>query len=111
MNVGDRRLRSRDQVQLAESFRVQSLLHAVILIGEFGELSDALKALRTNHERRRDLGVTVFASVDVQHELDERPLQLRSPIREQDEAAARELRCPLEIYQAQALAEVHVRLV
>ena len=110
MDVGDRRLGGRDEIQFAQRARVQPFLHRVILVGELRELAHAFQALRPDHERRRHLRVAVLARVQVEHELDQRPLQLRAPIRVKHEPAARELGRPREIHQPQLLAQLHVRL-
>ena len=110
MDVGDGRFGGRDEIQFAERGGVQPFLDGVILVGELGELADAFEALRPDHERRRDLGVAVLAGVQVEHELNQRPLQLGAPIRVEDEAAAREFGGAREIHQPQALAQLDVRL-
>ena len=60
--------------------------------------------------RDRHFGVAMLGGVEVQHEVDQRPLQSRTQPGEQQEPAARDLGRPLEIEQAQIGGQIPMRL-
>ena len=74
--------------KFAELLLVVALGHAVILVFEFRELSHTLETLRPDHERRRHFGVTVSPDVQIEQELNQRPLQPGAPIGVENKAAA-----------------------
>ncbi len=65
---------------------------------------------RIHQEGRQHFGVAVLAGVHVEHEIDERALQLRAQAPVQGEARAGDLGGALEIQDAQFRAQVPVRL-
>ena len=77
---------------------------------EFGKLRGAEHGVVAHEKRRRDLGVTVLAGVQVEHELGESALEPRESPLKHDEARARELRSRLEIHQAERLADLEMLL-
>ena len=99
-----------DEVAFAERLAIEPFLHGVGLIEEFGELPHALHALRLHHERRTDLGVTVFVDVEVEQELNHRPLQSCAPAGVEQKAAACQFRAALEINELQRIAQIQMAL-
>ncbi len=77
---------------------------------ELGQVPGPGQRLGVGHERRQDLGETPLARVEVEHEADEGPLQPGARAHGDGEARARNLGRPLEIQDAQALADVPVGL-
>src|SRR5207248_1499299 len=63
MNVGHGGFCRWNQIQFSQRACIQALLHPVILIDKLRELSDSLQTLRTHHEWRRDLRVSVLGRV------------------------------------------------
>src|SRR5262249_33759533 len=80
MNIGDRRFRSRDQIQLSELFFIVSFGDTIILVPEFCELAHSLQTLRTDYKRRGNFGVTILVRMQIQQELDQGPFQSSAPI-------------------------------
>jgi hypothetical protein len=77
---------------------------------EPGKVPGPGQRLGVGHERRQDLGETSVTRVEVQHEADEGPLQPGALVHVDGEARARDLGRPLEVQDAQALADVPVGL-
>src|SRR5262249_9997324 len=75
---------------------------------EFRQLRGAYEGVRAHDKRRTDFGVTMLACLQVETEIDQRPLELRSRAGETDEAAAAELGRALEIEKAEAFSEFDV---
>ena len=102
INVGHGDLGRRNQPKI-----VALALEKILL--ELGQLSGAVKAGRVHQERRQHFGITVFAGVRVEHEIDQRALQLRAHAPVERETGAGNLGGALEIEDAQFGAEVPVR--
>ena len=66
MDVRDRDLRRRDQ-------EIVHLVDPEEVLLELGQLARSRHALPVDHERGEHLGVTVFARVEIEHEIDESP--------------------------------------
>jgi hypothetical protein len=109
MDVRDGRFRGRNEIEVAQLGRVVALGHAVVLIFEFWELTHSHQAGRSDHERWRNLDVSVFDSVEVEEKLDQRPFQPGATVRVEQETAAGKLGGPREIDQPQTLAQFHMR--
>src|SRR5258707_8094017 len=77
---------------------------------EFGELAGANEGFAVDDERRQDLGVAVAAGMDVQHEVDERPLEQGAGAEVDGEAGAGELGAALEVEDAELGPQVPVGL-
>ena len=77
---------------------------------EFGQLPRAEEAGRIHQEGRQHLGIAVLAGVHVEHEVDERALELRAHAPIEGKARAGDLGRALEIQDAQLRAQVPVRL-
>src|SRR5262249_30101397 len=74
VDICHRRFSRWDEVMFSQRACVQSLLHRVILVGKFWKLADANQAMRADHEWRRNLAVTMLARMQIEHELNQRPL-------------------------------------
>src|SRR5260221_2780343 len=85
-------------------------LAAVELFLEFGELGRADESLGIHEKRRTHLGVTVFAGVQIEQEIDQRPLQPRTGTDVEGKSAAADLRGALEIEKAEFFTELDVAL-
>jgi hypothetical protein len=71
-------------------------------------LTGAAQALGIDQIGHIDLGIAVFSGVDIEHELDQRPLQPRQGAGEGDEARARHLGRAIEVHPAVARPEIDV---
>ena len=80
------------------------------VFGELRQLPGSLKARRIDQKRRQHFGVTMLARVDIQHEVDQRPLQLGPQPDVHGEPCARYLGRPLHIQNVQCRPQVPVRL-
>lgn len=80
-------------------------LDAVHVLFKFRELAGADHALAAHHEGRGDFGVTVFAGVEVEEVIEERPFEPRARATVNDEAAAGNLRGLREIEHPFFLAD------
>src|SRR5581483_11368031 len=80
------------------------------LVEKFRELPHARHAIARNDIRRRNLGITVLAGVQVEQELNQRAFQPRAPVRVKQKAAARQLGAARKIHQLETLAKFDVRL-
>ena len=69
-----------------------------------GKLAGAEEALRVHQEGRQHLGVAVLAGVHVEHEIDERALQLRAQVPVEGETRAGDLGGALEVQDAELAA-------
>ena len=90
VEVGDRDLGGRDQVQVV----ARDDVHLVFLVRD---LAGAARGCRVDHRRRPDLGEAVLARVDVEEAVDQRALeaQRRAPV--DREPGARDLGAALEV--------------
>ena len=77
---------------------------------ELGELSRSDQRVGVDDERRQHLGVAVRARVEVEHELDERPLEPGAGPEVGGEAGAGHLGAALEVEDAEIGPQVPVRL-
>ena len=68
-----------------EKFAVFQAVHIGL---KLRQLSRADNAITSNEKRRTDSGVAMLARVQVDHEIDQRPLQFRSGAGETDESTA-----------------------
>ncbi|MNL08200.1 hypothetical protein D3C87_1289080 [compost metagenome] len=103
VDVGQRHLGRRDQVVLGVG-EVEEL------IGELRQVAVRQEGFLVGHEGRQDLGVAVVAGVKVEHEADERPLELSTGAAHHHEARTRQLGGPLEVEHAQGLTDFPVGL-
>ncbi len=76
---------------------------------ELGKLAGAEQAGGVDQERRQHLGVAVLARVDIQHEVDERPLQLRAHAPVDGKSRAGDFGGTLQVQDAQLRAQVPMR--
>ena len=83
-------------------------LAAVELLLEFRQLAGADERLAANDERRADLRVAVLARVQVEHEVDQRPLQPRPRAGIAGEGAAAHPRGAFEVEKAKLRADLDV---
>src|SRR5581483_5956923 len=88
MDVGDRRLRGGQQVELAERAGILTLPDGVGLVDELGELADTGHAIPANNVGWRNFRITMFSRVQFEQKLNQRALQLCAPIGVKQEAAA-----------------------
>src|SRR3990170_236530 len=100
-DVGHRHLRGRDEEVVGPS-------HPEEIFLELGQLPRAEKGRGVGQEGRQHLQVPVLPRVDVQHEVDERPLEKRTGPQAQAETGPGDLRRPLEIEDLQVGADVDV---
>ena len=101
MKICQRDFRSRHKKKL--------VLFQPIHVGlELGQLRCADHAIAPDKKRRTDFGATMFACVQIDHEIDQRTFQSRAGAGETDEIAAAQLRRALEIKNFQFLAKRHV---
>src|SRR4029079_16714288 len=96
MEVRYRHLRGRRKIQLVAFAAVKLLL-------EFRQLRRPLQRLGPHEKGPRNLGVTVLARLQIEQEIDQRPLQPRPRAGETRERRARDLRRPLKIEQPELL--------
>ncbi len=82
----------------------------VQVVAELGQVAGADHAVGAHHEGRIDLFVAVLAHVHVDKPVGQRALQAGAGALQQVEAAAGELDAPLEVDDAQRLAQFPVRL-
>ena len=99
MDVRDGRLGCWQEIELTHARSVQSFLNGVGLVFELRELAYPEHAIAANDERRRYLGITVLASVEVEQELNESAFQARTPARIEEKTTSRQFRSPIEIHQ------------
>ena len=104
MQVGDRDLGGRDQVQLVAGDDV----HLVFLVGDLARAACALAVLTTAGGQTSVM--PVLAGVDVEEPVDERTLEGRPGALVDREAGARDLRAAGVVEDAERLAELPVRL-
>ena len=110
MNVRDRRLGGRDEIQLSHRRLVLPFLNGVRLVLELWELPDAHHALAPHNVGRRDLRVAVLRRVKIEEKLNQRAFQPGTPVRVEEKPAPRKLRATSEIDQLELLADLGVRL-
>ena len=104
VQVRERHFRRRDEVEVPLTRDLEEVLL------ELGQVSRPEQRRRVHQERRVHLDVAVFPRVQVEHEVDERPRHARAGAEHDREAGARHLRRPLEVDNAEAHAEIDVRL-
>ena len=108
MDVGHRSLRRRQQVQFAHRRGVESLLHGIGLIPELRKLPHADHAVFSDDVRRGHFGVAVFPLMEVEQEVNERPLQPSSPACVQKKARSAQLGSPGKVNELEPFAKFHV---
>ena len=80
------------------------------VVFELGQLAGAVQRGGVHHERRQNFGVAVLAGVQVEHEVGQRPLQLRAQLPVDSKTRARDLGGALQIQNSQRLSQIPVRL-
>src|SRR5260370_30869088 len=85
-----------------EKFAVFQAVHIGL---KLRQLSRANHAIAPDEKRRTDFGVAVLAGVQVEHKIDQRPLEFRTSAGKTNESAPAQLRRTLEIENFQFLAE------
>ena len=103
MQIGYRRLGGGDEVSFAECFRVLPFLNGIGLIKKLGKLPHPFHAFSLYHEWRADLGIAMLVHVQIQQELDHRPLQTRPPAGVQQKAAPSQFSAALKVDQLQRI--------
>ncbi len=103
IQVGDRHLRRRDEIELL----IAQGVHVVL---ELGQLPRPDHRRTVHHGGNPHLLVAVLARVQVEHVRQERPHQTRTIGTEDDEARPADLGATREIEQAEPLADLPVRL-
>ena len=98
--IGQRHLGGGDQPEV--------LARAKLVVAELRELRGAIHGVVAHQHRRVHLFITVVLGVQVQHELAQRPLQPRQRPAQDHEARTRHFCRPLEIHQAQRLADLEM---
>jgi len=68
VDVGDRHLRRRDQIEIP-------VVDLEQVFGEFRQLPGRRQRGGVGHEGRKDLGISMPLGVEVEHEVDQRPLE------------------------------------
>ena len=101
VDVGHRHLRGGHQ-------KIIPILQLEEVFLELGKLAGALHGGPVGHERRQNLQIPVFAGVEVQHKVDQGPLQQGACPFKQGEAGPGDLGGPLKVQDAQGLADVPV---
>src|SRR5581483_5044519 len=96
VEIRDRHFRSRDQPQVRP-------LALEGIAGEFRQLSGTVHGIGVHEVRREDLGISVLARVQVEHEVGESAFELRTQVPIDREARAGKLGGTLEIQNAQLL--------
>ena len=86
------------------------LSHLEQILLELRQLPGAVEARRVDHERRQHFGIAVLARVHVEHEVDQRALQLRAQAPVHREPRAGDLGRALQIEDAELRPQVPVRL-
>ena len=84
IKIRDRNFRRRNQPEIFFAMR-----HAKKIGGKFRQLPGAIHRFGIHQIRRQNLGVSVLARVQIEHEVHQRPLQLRAQIPVDGEARAR----------------------
>ena len=100
--VGHRHFGGGDEIQLV---RIRAG-HVEQVFLELRQLPGATHRLGVHQVRHIDFGVAVFRRVHVEHELGERPVQLRQRPLHHGKAAAGDLHCGSEVELAEALADI-----
>ena len=98
MKIRHRHFRRRREEKLAVSEPVHVLL-------KFRQLRRADHAFAPHQKRRAHFEITVLARVQIEHELDERPLQPRARAGKANEPAPAQLRRALQIEELQLRSE------
>ena len=80
------------------------------VVAELGQLAGAGQRVGVDDERRQHLTVAVLAGVQVEHEVDQRPLEPRPEAPVDGKAGAGELGAALEVEDAQLRSEIPVCL-
>ena len=103
IEIGHGDFRRGDQ-PIIRAFELEEILF------ELGQLAGAEKAGGVHHERRQNFRVTVLAGMHIEHEVGERPLQLRADSGVHGKARAGDLGGALEIQNPQRRAQIPMRL-
>ena len=103
VHVGDRDLGGGHQEEVL-------LLDPEGLLLELGQLPRTGHGGAVEQEGRKELRIPVLPNVEVDHEVDQRPFQPRPRSLQEVEARGRHFHAPLEVQDAQALADLVVRL-
>ena len=90
MEIGHRHFRSRRQKKFA-------VFQAVHVFFKFRQLCRADHAIAPDQKRGTDFGVAMLPRMQIEHEINQRPLQFRTRTGETDESASAQLRCAIEI--------------
>src|SRR6266550_6511147 len=106
MNVRHRSFRRGNQVKFSQGGRIQSLLDTIVLIHKLRKLPDTFQAMRADQEWRRYLRIPMLVYVQIQHQLNQRAFNSRSPIRIKNKAAPGELRGSFEVDELELLTEL-----
>ncbi len=101
MEVGQRDLGGRDEVQVA-------LLHFEQIGLELGELAGSEESIGAHEKRRQHLDIAVLFGMEIEHELDERPLEPCAGTHQNGETRPRDLRRPVEVQNSQSRSDVPV---
>src|ERR1035438_6347023 len=100
IEIGYRNLGSRNQVEV---LFVERNFEQIGF--ELGELAGAVHRLGIDHKRRQDFGVAMLASVQVEHEIDQRAFELGAQDPIHGETGARDLGSTFEVEDAEFFAE------
>ena len=103
MDIGHRHLGRGDE----EEFRVRQPEEVFL---EFGKLAGGGHGVAVDHERGQHLHVPMLLRMQVEHEAGQGALQTRAGAPIEREAGTGDLGCPLEIKDAQPLADLPVGL-
>ncbi len=103
MDVGQGHLGRRDQ-------EIVPLLQLEEILLEFGKLAGAGHRLPVDDERRQNFTVAVFGGVEVQHEVDQGPLQPGTGAQVKREARSGDLGGAFQVEDVQRRADVPMRL-
>ncbi len=104
---GERDLRGRNQVERAARVGLHRPEHLLL---ELGQHRHPDHGLRVHQVRHPDLGEAVLASVEIQHELHERPVEPGRRAPHHGEARLGDLARPVEVEDAEGLADLEVLL-
>src|SRR2546428_13302105 len=105
VKIGKRHFRGRDQPEFLLAVR-----HAKQIGCEFGELPCSVHRLGIDQVRRKHFSIAVFTGVQVEHEVGEGSLQLRTHLPVHGKTRAGKLGSALEIEYAKLLTNFPMRL-
>ena len=101
--VGDRHFRRRNQP-------VVGILQLEKILRELRQLARSIKARRVDGKRRQHFRIAMLARMRVQHEVDQRALQLRAQPKIDGKPGAGDFGSPVEIENSQVGADIPMRL-